>query len=252
MATPQPSRDARLVVPKSEPFLFTGGATACVLLHGFTASPEEMLPLGRRLARNGHTVMGVRLAGHATHPRDLSRTLWTDWLADVEDALALCRGLAERVVLIGQSMGGMIAFTAAARFPVSGVVAVSTPYELPAAPRRLPAMIVKPTHDPAYALADRREPAYPAYPMFPSRILRQVNALAEAMRDALPRVSAPVLMLQSTTDLTPDTMATFLARLGSADKSGHWLKGLDHSIVRDRRRAHAFDLICAFVDRLVA
>jgi esterase/lipase len=33
----------------------------------------------------------MRLNGHATHPDDLERTYWTDWLVNVEDGLALVR-----------------------------------------------------------------------------------------------------------------------------------------------------------------
>lgn len=238
------------LVPGSEPFFFAGGDTACVLIHGFTAMPEEMLPLGRRLARRAFTVVGVRLAGHATHPDDLARVRWHDWLANVEDALALCGRNARRVVLIGQSMGGMIALSAAARYPIAGVVAISTPHALLRPTTKLPAMVVKASYDPASPLGERREPNYPAYPRFPSRVLRELAALAKDMRASLPAVTAPALVLQSTTDLTPDTLPTFVAALGSSDKHGVWLRGFDHSIVRDRRRATAFRHIETFLDRV--
>jgi carboxylesterase len=121
----------RLIIPESEPFLLRGGPTACLLLHGFSATPQEMRPLGDYLGERSFTALGVRLAGHATDPHDLSRTRWTDWLLDVENGLALLEGIAERVVLVGQSMGGMIALAAAARYPVAGVVAMSTPFGTP-------------------------------------------------------------------------------------------------------------------------
>ena len=116
------------IVPGSEPFYLPGGSTGCLLLHGFSATPEEMRPLGDFLAFKGYSVIGVRLARHATYPRDLKRTRWTDWLDDVENGLALLSRICSLRVLIGQSMGGMIALTAAAQFPVSAVVALSTPY----------------------------------------------------------------------------------------------------------------------------
>ena len=56
------------IIPGSEPFYLPGGSTGCLLLHGFSATPEEMRPLGEFLASKGYSVIGVRLAGHATHP----------------------------------------------------------------------------------------------------------------------------------------------------------------------------------------
>jgi esterase/lipase len=68
------------IVPESEPFFFPGGTTGCLLLHGFSSTPGEMRPFGKYLAEKGFAVLGVRLAGHATHPNDLKRTRWIDWL----------------------------------------------------------------------------------------------------------------------------------------------------------------------------
>ena len=39
--------------------------------------------LGEQLAGDGHTVLGVRLAGHGTCPEDMSGTRWPDWYAGV-------------------------------------------------------------------------------------------------------------------------------------------------------------------------
>jgi carboxylesterase len=68
------------IVPESEPFFLPGEATGCLLLHGFSAMPGEMRPLGEYLAETGFTVLGIRLTGHATHPNDLEQTRWIDWL----------------------------------------------------------------------------------------------------------------------------------------------------------------------------
>jgi carboxylesterase len=48
------------IVPNSEPFFFPGGPTGCLLMHGFTAMPEEMLPLGEFLDSWGYSVLGMR------------------------------------------------------------------------------------------------------------------------------------------------------------------------------------------------
>jgi carboxylesterase len=60
-------------IPGAEPSLLRAGPSSCLLLHGFTANPEEMQFLADDLHRRGHTVLNVRLAGHGTTPRDLRR-----------------------------------------------------------------------------------------------------------------------------------------------------------------------------------
>ncbi|MGC9333124.1 MAG: alpha/beta hydrolase, partial [Anaerolineae bacterium] len=101
--------DVPAIIPRSEPFFYPRGTTGCLLLHGFTSTPEEMRWLGQDLAGRGYTVLGARLAGHGTEPRDLARTRFRDWRISVEEGLALLRGAAERIVVAGQSMGGLLA-----------------------------------------------------------------------------------------------------------------------------------------------
>src|SRR5512146_2277882 len=98
-----------LIVSNAEPFFFPGGTTGCILLHGFTSMPEEMRLAGEYLHDRGYSVLGVRLAGHGTHPDDLARICWRDWLVSVEEGLAVLRGMCSRIFIIGQSMGGMVA-----------------------------------------------------------------------------------------------------------------------------------------------
>ena len=241
---------APLLVPGGEPFLLPGGATGCLLVHGFTAMPAEMRLLGDDLAAAGHTVLGVRLAGHGTDPVDLVRTRRRDWLATAADGLAVLAGLTERVVLVGQSLGGLVVLTAAARFPAAGVVAISTPYAVPAGRRPLrPSRVVPKDGVAAHPqLGLRREADYPAYAAAPPRIGREIRELAREMRAALPTLDVPALLVSSSTD--PWFPAAEHARRIAADLPGARLLVLDgpgHSIVLDPDRAEAFAAIREFV-----
>lgn len=101
-----------------ESFFLPGGSIGCGQLHGFTCMPEEVRPLGVYLVGKGFSVLGARLAGHATHPDDLKYTYWTDWLDDVVDGLAVIWRICTIRVLIGQLLGEMLALTAAAQLEV--------------------------------------------------------------------------------------------------------------------------------------
>ena len=73
------------ILAGGEPFFFPAGDIGCLLTHGFTATPQEMRGLGEHLASQSYTVLGVRLSGHGTSVKDMSRTRWHDWVASVED-----------------------------------------------------------------------------------------------------------------------------------------------------------------------
>src|SRR2546427_411191 len=66
----------------------------CLLVHGFTGTPEEMRPLGEALAARGFPVYAVRLAGHGTDVADpamraASRSYRMTPLAGVTELLRL-------------------------------------------------------------------------------------------------------------------------------------------------------------------
>lgn len=247
------------LLPGGGPFLRLGGPTACLLIHGFTAMPEEMRSLGDYLVGRGHTVLGLRLAGHGTHPRDLARTRWRDWLLCVEEALALLGEMAQRVVLVGQSLGAVVALTAAAQYPVQGVVALSTPFASGQERWRwrLQALTSRLARKPVVAHAElglRREADYPAYAAFPTRINREIERLHAALREALPALEIPVLLIQSKADpWVPAPSAERLYELlAKADRRMLLVEGLGHSLVLDPKGAEIFEAVGGFVDEIVA
>lgn len=249
---------ALLTVPGAEPSLLPAGPFACLLLHGFSSNPEEMQFLADDLHGRGYTVLNVRLAGHGTHPDDLRRTHWTEWLLSVEDGLDLLLGLSGQTVLIGQSMGGMVALAAAAQYSVAGVVALSTPYfgfpQVEVLMARLMGavgMTARKQEKEHPELGQRREADYPAYARYPVSIIVELAKLNRAMRDLLPQVKAPALVVQSHRDLGgKDDLERIHAALGSPLKEKLWLDGFEHSVVRDEKRQVLFDAIGEFLKNI--
>lgn len=99
----------KITIATAEPFFFPGGKTGCVLVHGFTGTPKEMRLMGDYLIKNEVTVIGIRLAGHATQMSDMVRTRWKDWLTSVEDGINLISDCCENIFVAGLSMGGILA-----------------------------------------------------------------------------------------------------------------------------------------------
>jgi carboxylesterase len=92
----------------AKPFYFEGGEVGVLLVHGFTASPTETLPLGKYLHEKGYTVHGVLLAGHGTNYQELSGVPWQDWYESVENGYEYLQDLCETIIPIGISLGALL------------------------------------------------------------------------------------------------------------------------------------------------
>ncbi|GAB4525873.1 MAG: alpha/beta fold hydrolase [Anaerolineales bacterium] len=252
-----------LILPGAEPFYFPGipqhenRHTGCLLIHGFTGTPKEMRPLGEALSRQGYTVLGIRLAGHATTPDDMRRSTWRHWAASVEDGYHLLRSQTRRIVPIGLSMGGVLAFYLAARLPVDGVVAMATPHHLPPSWRLriLPLLALLRPYDP------KGEPQWVdkaamqtlvTYPVTPTITYGELSKLMAAMRAGLGKITAPAALLYARQDpvvLAQDGhMQAFQAALTQAARvESHWLEGSGHILPADARRDAVAEIVCAFL-----
>ena len=217
--------------------------------------------LGEYLHRQGYTVCGMRLAGHATRPADMVRSRWQDWLLSVEDGYALLRSCTDQVCLLGLSMGGVLSLTAAAQFPVNGVVAMSTPNDLPSL--SIPLWVAR--------FLSRFKPYLPkgkvpgsgwfdqaaytqhvAYPMNPVRSAVELKLLIEQMHAALPKIDVPVLLIHSRNDdyVVKDSMEQIFNQLGTSDKQMLWVKGGGHVITEEPTREVVFKSAGDFVQRV--
>jgi carboxylesterase len=245
------------ILPGAESFLFPRGRTGCLLLHGFTAAPHEVVRLGAYLANHGYTALGPRLAGHGTSLDDLARTRWPDWLASAQDGLELLRGMCDRIVLMGMSMGGLLSVLLAADQPPAGLVLMSTPVTLLQSPLRRwlkPLSLIVPRvkkgppdwYDPS---VNAERVAYPAYS---TRAAAEVQSLITRVRATLPLVTVPTLVIHSRNDtfVLPANAELLLSWLGAKDKKLVMVEGSNHLITLDAARQQVFQAAQAFVRRV--
>jgi len=80
-----------------------------LLIHGFTSSPEQMLPFAQELNKYGITCLLPRLSGHENLPDSLANVKAEDWLQDAEKGFKQLRTEVEHVVIAGHSLGGTLA-----------------------------------------------------------------------------------------------------------------------------------------------
>lgn len=114
------------IKPGCEPLSAEGSATGVLIIHGFTGSPVSMRPLATRFVDAGYSVEMVLLPGHGTSLEDMKRTTFSDWSLAAEQALLNLSARTERVVVVGLSMGGLIACWLAERHPtLAGIVVIN-------------------------------------------------------------------------------------------------------------------------------
>lgn len=103
-----------------------GNAGQVCLMHGFTGSPWDLIPVGEALAAGGFEVDCPRLPGHGfpDHPEE---NCWPAWLARGQACLddAVNRADGRPVVVAGLSMGALLTLQLARANPES-IAAIAT------------------------------------------------------------------------------------------------------------------------------
>jgi len=248
-----------LIIPTAEPFFFQGNRIGCLLVHGFTGTPKEMLPLGEYLAQKGLTVLGIRLAGHATDVEDIKRSRWWDWLTNIEDGLNMLKHVTDTQYIMGLSMGGILTLIASSHYSIAGSVVMCAPYTsgnewekrlLPVLKLFMPA-VPKGASDWQNPEAEK---VHVSYPYFPTAAVSQYLASQSYMHKILPQVKTPTLLIYSKKDYTAlaDGMKIIYDHLGTDDKEMILLENSGHIITREPERERVFEATYSFIQRIQA
>lgn len=221
---------------------FGQNAIGAVIVHGFTSDQRAVEPLRKIAATLGMPVDMPLLRGHGGHYRDLRGMRWDDWIADIASARQRLKQRVQRVVLMGFSMGGLLALASAAedQSDVAGIVALAPALRIahPLAPIAwmargwMPYVPMGKTvaySDPALAAADDSYPrlAVDAFCSF-FYATRRVERL-------LPRISVPIFVAHSRQDRVIRPAAAQLAyeKVSSTDKQLVWLYRSGHALLDD-------------------
>ncbi|MBT8212982.1 MAG: alpha/beta fold hydrolase [Acidimicrobiia bacterium] len=232
-----------LLHPHAEGFSFPGtNGNGVVVLHGWTGSPAHLRLIGGFLNDHGYSIEAPRLPGHGTHVSAMEQTSWRDWLRAAGEAAQAVLDRGERLHLVGLSMGGILSILIAPTFDPASVTTINAPQRVQNRLGRAAGFLHrwKPYHEGEIREPPQDEAAdyWHQYDGFPTRAIHDLFLLVRASRTALPRLTAPLLVIQSKVDETvrPVSAQTIHDRAGSDEKRILWLERSRHVALLDSER----------------
>jgi len=234
-----------------------------LMLHGFTSTPFQFREVAEYLAQKKYTVFAPLIAGHGTTPADLAKTTIEEWKKSVEDAYLKLKRSVQKIIIVGNSFGGNLAFYLARRFPESTVAVISlgTPVKIRFQKiikiryylygwmkkyYRKPRRIYKIDYT---DMAD--EVTYPLIPI--KSLMRFFQFIREETIPNLRSVKAPVLVMHASVDpvVHPGSAIYIYENLGSSCKRIYWLNAREHIITDKERRREVVEKALQFIEEII-
>lgn len=234
-----------------EPFFWQAGPIGILMIHGFTATPVEVRMVAERLHPHGYTVSAPLLPGHGTHPDDLNRVRWQDWVAKAEESYQQLKQTCQKVYLLGESMGALVAlYLAAEHREAEGVIASAPAIRLQISPVQkaaLPLISLFRASTPKGGLDASSN--WQGYPVNPLKGVQQLFRFQKEVERRLPEIVQPILVLMGRHDTTvhPEAGKFILERVSSPYKSLVWFENSSHVILIDQEVDAAAERIERFI-----
>ncbi|MEA4811841.1 MAG: alpha/beta fold hydrolase [Anaerolineaceae bacterium] len=229
---------------------FPGGQDGIVLLHGFTASPLEVKPLALALHEHGYTVSAPLLPGHGTHPDDLNKTHYTEWIETAQEAIQALKAKCQRVFIGGESMGGLIALRIAELdLELAGVMIYAPAlkaFHLWATPfaKYFVKYLAKSTDD--------NNLIWSGYGVYPLRAGHEMLKLQRITQKELAKIAQPLLLVTTEKDtMVPQYVSqTIMNTIRSNQKEHLTLKESSHCILIDMEKEAAVHKTLEFLSKI--
>jgi len=234
-------------------------------LHGFTSSLDCVNGLNPYIEALGLPYRMPTLRGHMQTPEALVGVRWPDWYADAEAALKDLLTEADKVIVVGLSMGGLVTLQLAAEHPneVDSIVLISAALKLanPLAPgnalsflrpvvRRLVRWWAM---NPNYTdkECEKCDTCYRRAPMDAILSFLEYTAYIEGR---LSDVRAPAFIVHSQKDQTahPKSAQIIYDRIASTDKRLVWFERTSHEMMLDLERVQVFETVQGFLKERMA
>jgi carboxylesterase len=249
--------EATSLLHEPGPFDIGEGPAAVLCLHGLTGRPYEIRPVAEALARMGMRALGPTLAGHGDTPEALTRIEFEQWLGGVRDAYRGLRREHETVMVVGLSLGGLLALALAAEEPVDALAVIGTPMQLRFPIPQLAPLLRRALPYVRKRGSDIRDPAararHPSYDVMPVHAVYQLTRLQRHVRDALPSIDAPILVAHGAHDATANPADARLIEAGVSSETRELLllENSAHIVPVDHDGPALAEAVSAFFSALV-
>jgi len=248
------------------PFFIEGNSTAVLLIHGLSATPDELRKLGQHLHRKGgYTISGIRLPGHGTNLEDINAIKWRAWVNHVEESFkALSRGY-KKVIVVGHSLGGALALNLGMEFPeaIDGIVASAVPYQFSNQNFKKNSIsfrdhftFMKKKKKSEYAkksdsLVFQERQVFTVNPIHATNQMFQfISFFKKRLLKGDSPILSPTLIIQGGKDTTidPKGVDTLFRKINSSDKQLKHFLNSGHHLMLDIDRESVFENIFNFVE----
>jgi len=241
-----------------------------IIAHGFAEHSGRYQHVAARLVAEG---LAVRAADHRGHGRSegkrTSIVRFDDYVDDLTAVIAAARDQwrALPLILLGHSMGGLVALSLAVRpNPPIDALVVSAPLACPPQSSRftitmgrvlsrvapnvgvLRAPLNRISRDPSVVDAYNNDPLVFRTPIR-ARLGAEMLAAMDRVEAGLPSLRVPLLVMQGTADgiVDPGCGPHVYDRAGSSDKTLKMYDGLWHEIFNEPEREHVLDDLVAWL-----
>ncbi len=198
---------------------------AILYIHGIMGSPLEFRRIVDALHHENIHFKALLLPGHGCNGYDFAKTSANAWQTHVNQELEILQKYYSKIILIGHSLGGLLALNASLIFPVDGVVLINTPIKTRISFQQI-SMSLRVLLSSRYAndpmIRTYRETFSVALndwwtlPLWIPRLL-DINRIARKTAKILNEVNVPVIIFQSIHDETVNPNSAEILKRGFGD-----------------------------------
>jgi len=227
-----------------------------LLLHGFTSNVATVDGLVPFLEKEGIQSRVPVLRGHGTVYTDLAGVTARDWYDDAEAALIALSKEVDKVVVVGLSMGGLVAIDLGIRHPdkIAGVVTWAAALRFadplsglsPALARVASTWPAPESFNDASLKSRSRN-----YPKFMTDAFVSLLRYAQETEKRLPQLSVPLCVLHSKKDqvIAPIAANIIYRDVSSEHREIHWFQRSGHEMGQDCEASEVFQATMDWIRR---
>ncbi|MFO1518207.1 MAG: alpha/beta fold hydrolase [bacterium] len=200
-----------------------------LVLHGFTSDIKTVDGLKPYLDKAHLKSSFPVLRGHGTKFQDLNGVTWKDWYADAEKAFLDLAKTVDKVVVVGLSMGGLVALELGVKHAskIAGVVTVAAALKFadPLSPLTPILSKVVPYWPSPNAFHDKKLAKNSRnYKWFATSAFASLFEFAQKVEDDLPKLKVPILVLHSKKDqvIAPRAANIIYEKVSSEHRDIKW------------------------------